>query len=248
MRCVPAQCPIQWSARTIIQNENAFSWHHMGCDKNVAFVTEGLTGKQTAQVDRYNPTTGELEKLIARNTTDGYSNPGFPVTTTNQYDKSVLQLIDNGNKVLLNNITGSSPKGDLPFLLSFDIHTKKADTLWRSAEGMFESVVKVVDPNKLTLITRRESEKEMPNYWLKNLRLRIADRQLTSFTNPYPQLDGVSKEKIKYKRADGVDLTGDLYLPKGYDAKRDGPLPVFIWAYPAEFNSAADAAQIRQRT
>ncbi len=214
-------------------------------DKNVAFVTEGLTGKQTAQVDRYNPTTGELEKLIARNTTDGYSNPGFPVTTTNQYDKSVLQLIDNGNKVLLNNITGSSPKGDLPFLLSFDIHTKKADTLWRSAEGMFESVVKVVDPNKLTLITRRESEKEMPNYWLKNLRLRIADRQLTSFTNPYPQLDGVSKEKIKYKRADGVDLTGDLYLPKGYDAKRDGPLPVFIWAYPAEFNSAADAAQIR---
>jgi dipeptidyl aminopeptidase/acylaminoacyl peptidase len=36
-----------------------------------------------------------------------------------------------------------------------------------------------------------------------------------------------------------------LYLPKGYDVKRDGPLPVFIWAYPAEFNSAADAAQVR---
>ncbi|HEY6504219.1 MAG TPA: prolyl oligopeptidase family serine peptidase [Chitinophagaceae bacterium] len=214
-------------------------------DKNTAFVTEGLTGKQTAQVNRYNPTTGDLEKLISRNTTDGYSNPGTPVTTTNQYGKNVLQLTDNGNKVLLNNITGASPKGDLPFLLSFDIHTKKADTLWRSAEGTFEAVVKVLDPNKLTLITRRESEKDMPNYWLKNLRLRIADRQLTSFTNPYPQLEGVSKEKIKYKRADGVDLTGDLYLPKGYDAKRDGALPVFIWAYPAEFNSAADAAQIR---
>ena len=214
-------------------------------DKNTALVTEGLTGKQTAQVDRYNPTTGDLEKLITRNTTDGYSNPGAPVTTPNQYGKDVLQLIDNGNKVLLNNITGSSPKGDLPFLLSFDVHTKKADTLWRSAEGSFESVVKVLDAAKLTLITKRESEKDMPNYWLKNLKLRIADRQLTYFTNPYPQLDGVSKEKIKYKRADGVDLTGDLYLPKGYDAKRDGPLPVFIWAYPAEYNSAADAAQIR---
>ncbi len=85
----------------------------------------------------------------------------------------------------------------------------------------------------------------MPNYWLKNLKLRIADQQLTAFTNPYPQLEGVSKEKIKYKRADGVDLTGDLYLPKGYNAKRDGPLPVLLWAYPAEFNSAADAAQVR---
>jgi dipeptidyl aminopeptidase/acylaminoacyl peptidase len=58
-------------------------------------------------------------------------------------------------------------------------------------------------------------------------------------------LEGVSKQKIKYKRADGVDLTGDLYLPKGYNATLDGKLPVFIWAYPAEYNSAADAAQVR---
>ena len=58
-------------------------------------------------------------------------------------------------------------------------------------------------------------------------------------------MEGVSKQKIKYKREDGVDLTGDLYLPKGYDPKKDGKLPVIMWAYPAEFNSAADAAQIR---
>ena len=58
-------------------------------------------------------------------------------------------------------------------------------------------------------------------------------------------MEGVTKEKIKYKRADGVDLTGDLYLPKGYNKVRDGKLPVFIWAYPREFNSAADAAQVR---
>ncbi|HTD94561.1 MAG TPA: prolyl oligopeptidase family serine peptidase [Chitinophagaceae bacterium] len=214
-------------------------------DKNVAIVSEGLTGKQLTQMDRFNPVTGDLEKLMSRNSTDAYSSPGFPVTAPNAMGRDVLLTIDEGNKLLFNNPIGSSPKGDLPFLLSYDIHTKKADTLWRCQDGYFESVVRVLDAKKLTLVTRKESEKEMPNYWLKNLRLRIADRQLTSFTNPYPQLDGVSKEKIKYKRADGVDLTGDLYLPKGYDAKKDGPLPVFIWAYPAEYNSAADAAQIR---
>jgi len=214
-------------------------------DQSVALVTEGLTGKQTTQLDRYSSITGDLEKLITRNTTDAYSNPGFPVTAPNKYDRNVLLTIDNGNKILLNNPTGSSPKGDLPFLLSYDIHTKKADTLWRCPEGTFETVVRVLDANRLTLVTRRESEKDMPNYWLKDLKARIADRPLTQFTNPYPQLEGVSKQKIKYKRADGIDLTGDLYLPKGYDAKRDGPLPVFIWAYPAEYNSAADAAQIR---
>ena len=214
-------------------------------DKNAAIVTEGLTGKQIIQLDRFNSVTEDLEKLISRNSTDAYSNPGFPVTAPNQYGRDVLRMIDNGNKILFNNTTGSSPKGDLPFLVSYDIHTKKTDTLWRSNEGYFEYVVKVMDADKLQLLTRKESEKEVPNYWIKNLKLRIADRQLTSFTNPYPQLDGVSKEKIKYKRADGVDLTGDLYLPKGYNAKRDGKLPVFIWAYPAEYNSAADAAQVR---
>ena len=212
---------------------------------DLAIVSEGLTGKQTIQIDRFNSVTGDLEKLITRNTTNAYANPGQPLTAPNQYGKNVLLTIDNGNKIIFNNTTGSSPKGDLPFLMSFDVHKKKADTLWRSPEGYFEYVVKLLDAGKLSLVTRKESEKDMPNYWLKNLRLRIADRQLTAFTNPYPQMEGVSKEKIKYKRADGVDLTGDLYLPKGYNKERDGKLPVLIWAYPAEYNSADDAAQIR---
>ncbi len=214
-------------------------------DGENALVTEGLRSKQVTQIDRYFTVTGDLEAIITRNTTDAYSNPGFVVTVPNQYGRNVAVTIDNGNKILFNNTTGSSPKGDLPFLLSFDLHTKKADTLWRSKEGSFESITRVLDPNKLTIITRKETESEVPNYWLKNLRLRVADIQLTQFTNPYRQLDGVSKEKISYQREDGVTLTGDLYLPKGYDAKRDGPLPVVIWAYPAEYNSAADAAQIR---
>jgi len=211
----------------------------------LALVSEGLTGKQVIQLNRLSPILGDMEALITRNTTDAYANPGSPVTTENEYGREVLLTIDKNNKVLFNNSTGSSPKGDLPFLLSYDVHSKKADTLWRCAEGWFEMVVKVLDADKLVLVTRRENEKEMPNYWLKNLRLRIADRQLTAFANPYPQLEGVSKEKIRYKRADGVDLTGDLYLPKGYDKHRDGKLPVILWAYPREFNSAADAAQVR---
>jgi len=213
--------------------------------QSLAIVTEGLRSKQLTQLDRYHPVTGDLEKLITRNTTDAYSSPGFPVTHPNQYGKNVLWTIDNGNKILLNNTTGSSPKGDLPFLMSYDVHKKKADTLWRCAEGWFENVVRVLDAEKGILLTSRESEKEVPNYWIRNTKLKMADRQLTRFSNPYPQMEGVTKEKIKYKRADGVDLTGDLYLPKGYNKERDGKLPVFIWAYPAEYNSAADAAQIR---
>jgi dipeptidyl aminopeptidase/acylaminoacyl peptidase len=211
----------------------------------LALVNEGLQGKQTTQISRYNSTTGEMEKLIERNTTDAYANPGFPVTEKNQWGRDVIKVTDNGSKILMNNPTGSSPNGDLPFLASFDLATKKSDIIWRSGEGSFEYVAKVINTETLQLLTRFETEKEVPNYRIRNIKINTPDRQLTNFTNPYPQLDGVSKQKIKYKRADGVDLTGELYLPKGYDAKRDGKLPVFIWAYPAEYNSAADAGQVR---
>jgi dipeptidyl aminopeptidase/acylaminoacyl peptidase len=211
---------------------------------SVALVNEGMRGKQTTQLDRFNSSTGTLDILITRNTTDAYSNPGFPVTEKNQWNRDVIKVIDNGNKILMNNSIGASSKGDLPFLATFDLNDKKLNIEWRSDEDHFENVIRVVDIDKGLLITRRESEKEMPNYYLRDLKNKDM-KQLTSFANPYPQLDGVSKEKIHYKRADGVDLTGDLYLPKGFDPKKDKPLPVFIWAYPAEYNSAADAAQVR---
>lgn len=214
-------------------------------DATLALVQEGLRSKQKLKFSRYNTTTGSLETLYERNETDAYNDPGEPVTTKNKYGRQVIQLLNNGTQLLMNNTVGASSKGDLPFLAKFDLGTKKNEIIWRSAEGTYEYVVDVLDANKLVLLTRKESQKEAPNYFIKNLVLRIADRQITNFTNPYPQLDGVSKEKISYKRADGIDLTGNLYLPKGYDKAKDGPLPVLIWAYPREFNSASDAAQIR---
>lgn len=236
--------PFSGQARELFRTRMRFRGVIWG-DARLAIVNEGLTGKQVTQMNRYDPSTGTLEKLFERNTTDAYGNPGFPVTRRNRFGREVLVTTDNGRKLLLNNPVGSSPKGDLPFLASYDLAEKKSDLLWRCPEGYFEYVLAVTDPENLSLITRRESEKQVPNFWKKELKLRMADRALTEFSDPYPQLQSVKKEKIKYKRADGVDLTGDLYLPAGYDKQRDGPLPVFIWAYPAEYNSAADAAQVR---
>ena len=214
-------------------------------NETLALVAEGSAGKQLARVSRFNPSTGQVEKLWERNTTDAYNNPGFPVLAKNKYGRPVLETVDNGSKLLMNNAVGSSPKGDLPFLAKFDLNTKQNEIIWRCQEGYYEFVEDVIDAGKLILLTRKESQKDVPNYYIKNLVLRMADVPVTAFTNPYPQLEGITKQKVSYKRADGVDLTGDLYLPKGYDAKRDGPLPVVMWAYPREFNSAADAAQVR---
>ncbi|MET1054031.1 MAG: prolyl oligopeptidase family serine peptidase [Pedobacter sp.] len=236
--------PFSGTAKELFKTETRYRGTEWG-DAALALVFEGLRSKQTSKVSRYNPTTGTLETLYALNQTDAYNDPGDPVLTKNKFGRQVVQTVDNGTKLLMNNTVGSSPKGDLPFLAKFDLAAKKNDIIWRSAEGTYEYVADVLDANKLVLLTRRESQKDVPNYFIKNLVLRMADRPLTSFSNPYPGLEGISKEKISYKRSDGVDLTGNLYLPKGYDRAKDGPLPTLIWAYPREFNSAADAAQIR---
>jgi dipeptidyl aminopeptidase/acylaminoacyl peptidase len=214
-------------------------------DSTVALVEEGLSSKQKISTSLYNSVSHSMETLYERNETDAYNDPGNPVTYKNKYGKGVIQTTDNGTKILMNNTAGSTPKGDLPFLAKFDIASKKNEIVWRCGEGKYESVVRVLDPEKLVLLTRSESPKDPPNFFIRRPAMGNSDTQITDFPNPYPQLEGVTKQKIFYKRADSVDLTGDLYLPTGYNKEKDGPLPVFIWAYPREFNSASDAAQVR---
>jgi len=213
-------------------------------NEHFAWVNEGLSGKQLQKASKLDPSTGNMETLFERNTTDAYNSPGAPVMKRSSFGRPVIDLLAN-NRLLMNNPIGSSPNGDLPYLAEFDLSTKKQNIIWRAQPGAYESVVTVLDAENLKLITRRESQTEVPNYFIKNLKTPVADQQITQFVNPYPELNGVTKEKVKYKRADGVDLTGDLYLPKGYDKTKDGPLPLLMWAYPREYNSAADAAQVR---
>lgn len=236
--------PFTQAAKELFKTKTRFAGVTWG-DKNLAMVTEVLRGKQTSKVSRYTPQTGTMEVMYERNLTDAYRNPGSPVQTKNTFGRDVIQVTDGGTKILMNNPIGSSDQGDLPFIAKFDLATKKNEIVWRAKPGHFEQVEEVIDPEKLIVLSRKESQTEVPNYFIKHLLNPAQDKALTQFENPYPNLVGITKEKIKYKRADGVDLTGDLYLPKGYNKEKDGPLPVLIWAYPREFNSAADAAQIR---
>ncbi len=236
--------PFTGEAQMLFKTQMRFSYIEWG-NSALALVYESLRAKQIDRVSRYNFNTNTLEKLYDLSETDGYGNPGYPVTVKNNYGRYTIATIDNGKKMLMNNTTGSSPKGDLPFLAEYDLAAKKNDIVWRCSEGYYEYVDVVIDSTRLTVLTSRQSQKDVPNYYIKNLLLKTAEIQLTNFANPYPQLVGITHEKIAYKRADGVDLTGELYLPKGYNKDKDGPLPVLMWAYPQEFYAASDAAQVR---
>lgn len=205
------------------------------------FVTEGSRAKHRQKMSKFGA-DGKPETLIDRSTDDAYNNPGTPLTEKNRYGRSTVKLI-NGSQLFMIG-AGASANGDLPFLNTFDINTKATRQLWRCEAPYYEYVTDVLDFDKLTIVTSKQSQTEQPNYYLRNLKDNSA-KAITAFADPQPGLRGITKQKVTYKRKDGVDLAADLYLPKGYDKAKDGPLPVMMWAYPREFKSAADAAQLR---
>jgi len=134
------------------------------------------------------------------------------------------------------------PKETVPFYDKLDLTTLKTERLWRSEAPYYERPVQLLDDLGQRLLTRRESKKDPPNYFLRDLR-QPGIRQLTYFPHPTPQLAYVQKDLIRYERADGVKLTAILYLPAGYSSD-DGPLPMLMWAYPREYKSADAASQV----
>jgi dipeptidyl aminopeptidase/acylaminoacyl peptidase len=72
---------------------------------------------------------------------------------------------------------------------------------------------------------------------------KAAPIAITNFKNPFTSMIGVSKEVIKYKREDGLELSATLYLPAGYDKSKKEKLPMVMWAYPQEFKDKNSASQ-----
>lgn len=93
-------------------------------------------------------------------------------------------------------------------------------------------------------MTRVETSMEYPNYFIRNTVKKIAPRQITFFENPFKSMDGVYKEVISYKREDGIELSGTLYLPAGNDRQKKQKLPMILWAYPREYKDATTAGQV----
>ena len=106
-----------------------------------------------------------------------------------------------------------------------------------------EDLLSIEDFKKGDVLVQIQSKTDYPNYYFRNLKSKKLT-QITNFKNPFESIKNVYKEVIKYKRKDGVDLSGTLYLPEGYDRiKKSEKLPLLIWAYPEEYKDKSSAGQ-----
>lgn len=178
--------------------------------------------------------------IYDRSINDDYNNPGNPVWTTRPDGESTL--LQDGDWIYLSG-RGATAEGDRPFLDRFNLKSLQKERLFLSATGALEFFVAFAPGDtRKSIVLNRQSRTEPPNWFRMELG-GTARTQLTYFKDPAPQLTGLEKRLLKYHRADGVPLTGFLYLPPGYQPGTR--LPCILWAYPEDFSDPATAGQVR---
>lgn len=185
---------------------------------------------------------GETPKLVwSRSQQDRYNDAGTPVMRT--LPNGFRAMMQNGEWIYLIG-NGASPEGDRPFLDRFSLKTLKSERIFRSDANAYEIVGTVLTDDASQFITRRETPTEAPNYFIRTA--TGESRPFTKFPHSTPQLSGIKKQLVTYKRADGVQCSFTLYLPPNY--KEGTRLPTVVWAYPVEFTDSGTAGQITGST
>jgi dipeptidyl aminopeptidase/acylaminoacyl peptidase len=180
--------------------------------------------------------------LWDRSSEDRYTDPGTPVLAYAPSGRRVLQVTTQ-RELLLTGV-GASDQGDRPFFDRLDLATGKAERIWRSDGERYARVLAVVDQDGGQVILQRETPTDPPQLHAVGFADK-AERQLTRFAHPVPELARVKKQLIRWKRKDGLELSGMLYLPPGFRPRQDRPLPVLTWVYPREFKSASAASEVQ---
>jgi dipeptidyl aminopeptidase/acylaminoacyl peptidase len=234
--------PFTGTPRSLVKTINRYAGITWGTD-NLALVDDRWWNTRNTKTYIFNPSnpSQKPEIIFDRNYQDNYSDPGNFDTRRNEWGRYVLNL-ENDNAYLIGE--GFTEKGQFPFIDQFNLKTKKKARLYQSSyTDKKETLSSIIDAKKGEVLVQLESKNQYPNYYVINIKKKSKPAQVTFNVNPFKKIENVSKELIKYKRADGLDLTGTLYLPAGYDKTKKEKLPLIIWAYPAEFKDKNSASQ-----
>ena len=179
-----------------------------------------------------------------------YKNPGSPVRRRLPNGVSVVR--HDGDVIYLTG-AGASPDGDRPFLDRLNLSTLKSDRLFRSDKDSYERYLSFLGSDTKTFLTWHQSPADPPNAFRRTLggpldaaageaTFTSSSVAVTHIPDPTPAVRAIKKRLIKYKRADGVDLSFTLYTPPGY--QEGTRVPTILYAYPLDYADASAAGQV----
>ncbi len=224
------------------------------CDEDLAIYTETNSKEKFKRIMAFTPADSvvvaeEIFRYSTEHDTVGNAPVyGEPLKRTDPGTCASLLWVE-GSTMFLKGDNRPDAEGDnMSFIDAFNIRSGKITNLWTGKAPYNEVVAKVVgiSPKGVTFISRKQSCKEVPNYCLVTVKGgKESSVRFTDFENPLPQMLDIQDSFVTYRRADGLKMSGRLYLPAGYDKERDGKLPVLLWTYPYEYQCPAEAEKFR---
>ena len=232
--------PFNGKVNSLLKTKDRFSSITWGTN-TIAIAYDYWWNTRNTRTYMFNPSNSKEEPTLLsdRSYQDIYSDPGDFVYTKNNFNESVLD-IKNNKAYLIGE--GYSDAGKFPFIDEMNMKTQKTKRVYQSTlTDKIESISSDINTEDGTFLIRLESKNEFPNYYIRNIKKQNSLTPLTTFENPFKSIQNVKKEVISYKRDDGLDLSGTLYLPTDYEKGKK--YPMILWAYPREYKDKSSAGQ-----
>jgi dipeptidyl aminopeptidase/acylaminoacyl peptidase len=228
-----------------------FSWSERPSDALVTEFDNNRHWRKTFIINVDDPQR-KPRLLWDLSTDENYANPGRPVKR--QLANGSWVIRQDGDSIYLSG-TGSSPDGDRPFLDRLNLSTLKSERLFRSDKTSFERFLSFTGSDTQAFLTWHQSPADAPNAFRRTLGKSVVDpatageavvtstsAAITHLPDPTPEVRAIKKRLVKYKRADGLDLSFTLYTPPGY--KEGTRVPTILYAYPLDYADPSTAGQV----
>jgi dipeptidyl aminopeptidase/acylaminoacyl peptidase len=236
----------------IARTEQRFAGFAWGEQPSLALLSEYDHNRHWRRTFIVNIDDAKQEKRLLwdLSSEEKYGNPGNPVRRRLP-DGSVV-LRQEGDAIFLAGV-GASPEGDRPFLDRLNLKTLKTERLFRSDKTVYEQFLGFIGNDAQRFLTWHQSPVDAPNAYIRTLgngtdaatgeaAFASTSVALTHIPDPTPAVRQIQKRLVKYKRADGVDLSFTLYTPPGY--KEGTRVPTILYAYPLDYADASKAGQV----
>jgi dipeptidyl aminopeptidase/acylaminoacyl peptidase len=168
-----------------------------------------------------------------------YNNPGTLVTRRGTAGGQVVMLATDSSVFLrgtqyFRDYLQTAPR---EFVDKVDIRNGTKTRVFEGAKDAFESVGAPLDDNFSRAIVVRESTKDIPNAYLRDLKSGTMTR-LTNNTDYTPEFTRAIRKRVMVTRPDGISFVVRVTLPADY--KEGTRLPTMFWLYPYEYTSQAE--------
>ncbi|MGZ4815519.1 MAG: alpha/beta hydrolase family protein [Terriglobales bacterium] len=244
--------PFDSPAVEIIRTEQRYTGFAWSEQPNIALLAEYDNNRhwRKAFVLNIDDLQQKPRLLWDLSTDERYKNPG--TTVKRQLPNGSWVVRQDGDSVYLAGV-GSSPDGDRPFLDRLDLKTLKTERLFRSDKTCLERFLSFTGPDTRTFLTWHQTPTDPPNAFTRTLGSAVdapageatftsTSVAITHIPDPTPEVRAIKKRLVKYKRADGLDLSFTLYTPPGY--QEGTRVPTILYAYPLDYADASTAGQV----